>query len=47
MPSVEADAINEAFYDEIGDTVLFCEGDQLILVEDYIEDVMRAVPGIL
>ncbi len=47
MPSVEADAINEAFYDEIGDTVLFCEGDQLILVEDYIEDVMRAVPGTL
>lgn len=47
MPSVEADAINEAFYDEIGDTVLFCEGDQLILVEDYIEDVMRAVPRTL
>ncbi len=39
LPQVAADTINEALYDEIGDSVLACEGDQLTLVEDYIEDV--------
>ena len=39
MPSVVADEINEALYDEIGDTVLVCENDKLSLVEDYIEDL--------
>ena len=39
MPSVLADAINEAFFDEIGDTVLECEEDKLSLVDDYVEDL--------
>ncbi|MBR2995335.1 MAG: TerB N-terminal domain-containing protein [Lachnospiraceae bacterium] len=39
MPSITADAINEAFYDEIGDTVVLCEDDRLLLVDDYEEDL--------
>ena len=37
MPSVVADTINEALFDEIGDNVLECEGDEITLVEDYRE----------
>ena len=43
MPSIVADEINEAFYDEIGDTVVFCEGDELGLVEDYIDDIAHCL----
>ena len=39
MPSVVTDAINEALFDEIGDNVLECEGDEITFVEDYREDV--------
>lgn len=39
MPSVVADSINEALMDEIGDMVVECSDDGLVLVEDYIEDV--------
>ncbi len=39
MPSIAADTINEAFYDEIGDTVLLCEDDRLLLVDDYTDDL--------
>ncbi|MGX8698830.1 MAG: tellurite resistance TerB C-terminal domain-containing protein, partial [bacterium] len=35
LPSLLADAVNEALYDAVGDTVLLCEGDTLLLVEDY------------
>ena len=45
MPSLAADAINEAMMDEIGDTVLISEGDTLILVEDYIEDIRQYLGG--
>ena len=45
MPSIAADAINEAFFDEIGDTVLLCEGDALALVEDYVEDIEQILGG--
>ena len=41
MPSVVTDAINEALFDEIGDSVLMCEGDEITLVEDYREDLER------
>ena len=40
-PSLAADQINEALYDEIGDIVLSCEDDELVLVEDYREDIER------
>ena len=43
--SLAADGINEALYDEIGDTVLFCEDDRLLLVDDYIEDLERILGG--
>ena len=35
MPSVVADAINEAFFDDIGDNIVECDNDRLLLVEDY------------
>ena len=39
LPSVAADAVNEAFFDDFGDSIVECDGDRLLLVEDYIEDV--------
>lgn len=45
MPSVVADAINEAFYDDIGDSVVECDGSTLTLVEDYREDLTRILGG--
>ena len=45
MPSIIADAVNEALLDEIGDTVLSCEDDRLSLVEDYREDLTRMLGG--
>ena len=39
MLAVEIDAINEALYDEIGDTVIEFDGDNPVIVEDYIEDI--------
>ena len=41
MPSLTADAVNEALFDMIGDTVLSCGEDELSLVEDYTEDLSR------
>lgn len=46
MPSLLADAVNEALFDEIGDTVLSCEGDCLSLVEEYREDIEQLFGGI-
>ncbi len=45
MPSMAADFINEALFDEIGDTVVTCEDDRLILIEDYIEDLAQLLGG--
>ena len=45
MPSMTADAINEAIFDEIGDTVVACEDDQLALIEDYMEDLSQLLGG--
>lgn len=45
MPSMTADAINEALFDEIGDTVLLCEEEQLLLVDDYIEELEQILGG--
>ena len=41
MPSVVADSLNEAFFDEIGDNVVECDGGTLSLVEDYREDIKQ------
>ena len=40
MPSVIADAINEALFDLIGDTVVECDGETITLVEDYRDDII-------
>ena len=40
MPSVIADAINEALFDFIGDTVVECDGKTIILVEDYRDNII-------
>ena len=44
MPSVVADTINEAFFDEIGDMVVESD-DTLTLIEDYREDVAALMGG--
>ena len=45
MPSVVADTINEAFFDEIGDNVLVCDRDTITIVEDYREDILQILGG--
>ena len=45
MPALTADMINEAMYDEIGDSIVDCDQDQLSLVEDYREDLIRLLGG--
>ena len=44
-PSIAADGINEALFDEIGDTALLCENDVLALVDDYIPDLQALLGG--
>ena len=39
MPSILADRVNDALFDEIGDTVLECENDRLHILEEYQEDL--------
>ena len=41
--SLCVDAINEAFLDVVGDTVLDFDGDVPMLVEEYVDDVRAAV----
>lgn len=45
MPEVIADELNEAFFDEIGDNVVECDKDVLVLVEDYRDDISRILGG--
>jgi len=45
MPSIVADAINEALFDEIGDTCLECDGSTIFIVEDYREDLEQILGG--
>lgn len=45
MPSMTADAINEALFDAIGDTVLLCEDDRLLLVDDYMDELAKLLGG--
>ena len=40
-----ADMINEAMFDEIGDTIVACDNDTLSLVEDYREDLTWLLGG--
>ncbi len=45
MPTVITDTINEAFFDEIGDSVVEYDGNSITLVEDYREDLERILGG--
>ncbi|MBE5040167.1 TerB N-terminal domain-containing protein [Ructibacterium gallinarum] len=45
MPSVVADTINAALFDEIGDNVLACDGNAITIVEDYREDILQILGG--
>ena len=45
LPSVAADGINEAFFEEIGDSVVEENEGGLALVEDYADDVRRLLGG--
>ena len=41
MPEIAADSINEILFEEIGDSAVDCDGEDITLIEDYREDVMR------
>lgn len=41
MPEIVADELNEALFDEIGDSIVECDGDELLLVEEYREDILE------
>ena len=41
IPSVIADKINEMFIDEIGDSIVECDGTSLSIIEDYREDIVN------
>ncbi|MCR4772529.1 MAG: TerB N-terminal domain-containing protein [Oscillospiraceae bacterium] len=41
MAEVFADALNEALFDELGDTAVECGGEEITIVEDYREDIIR------
>lgn len=41
--SIITDSINDAFFEDIGDNILECEGDEIYLVEDYREDVLNII----
>ena len=45
MASVAADSINEALFDKIGDNVLECDGDSIILIDDYADDIRQLIGG--
>ena len=45
MPAMTADIINEALFDEIGDSIVECDNDTLSLVKDYREDLTRLLGG--
>lgn len=45
LPSVVADAINEALFGAIGDNILECDGERISVVEEYKEDVIEVLGG--
>ena len=44
-PEIVADALNEALYDELGDSAVECDGEEIYLVEDYRDDIVRILGG--
>ena len=43
FPSVVADSINEAFFDLVGDAVIWFDGDTPHVVEDYLDDIREVL----
>lgn len=39
--SIVTDTINERFFDDVGDNILECDGEDIYLIEDYKEDVLN------
>ena len=38
--SIVTDTLNERFFDDIGDNILECDGEDIYLIKDYKEDVL-------
>ncbi len=45
LPSTAADTINEALLEEIGDSILECDQDRLVRVEDYRDEILEVLEG--
>lgn len=45
MPSLVTDSLNETLFDEVGDNVLECDGKNIVLVEEYREDLEDLLRG--
>ncbi len=43
MPEIEADALNEALFDFIGDNAVECTGNDIEAVEDYLEEISEII----
>jgi hypothetical protein len=39
MPTVIAEQINEAYYDQFADNIVDCDGENITIVEDYREEL--------
>ena len=45
MPSVVVDTINEALFDQLGDSALTCDGSEIRIVEEYREELAEMLGG--
>ena len=45
MATVAADALNEALFDELGDSAVDCDGEDITLIDDYRGDLLRLLGG--
>lgn len=45
MPQVFADSLNDVLFEEIGDIAVECNGDDIVLIEEYREDLERIIGG--
>ena len=43
MPQVFADSLNDVLFEEIGDVAVECNGDDIVLIEDYRDDLERII----
>ena len=43
MPSVVAEQINETYYDQFADNIVDCDGETIMIVEDYREELAEMI----